>query len=195
MRIRRSASPINDDDRGWHEIATRHRAEELPLLRGVVERWRTTLASLTALFGAAGIVAAPRVAADLPPAWKSAAGVLVLAVFGLMIASTWFAGRAAQGSLERVAGGFEAIREHWLKEEMRARHAIRRSQFTALAAAGLLVAAIGLLWFAPGQATDYLILDRGGSRQCLPLDDAGKVGIVLDPRTTVSVGSACTERR
>lgn len=134
-------------------------AEQLPRTRALAAQWGTTLAALTALFGAGIVIDADDAVRALhPKGWAIAYGILTAAALLAAAIAILLAAQAAHGSLftippdvaERVA-----LRRRLVAEAQRN---LRWSRRAAAVAVLLLIASFGVRWYAPHENSDA----RGG---------------------------------
>lgn len=137
------------------------RAQELAgLLRGELDRvraaalaWRNGLGGLLAVLVGFSLVRGRSDVSTLRPGWGALVGVLLLAAVAAGVAGALALLRAAHGplSVTPVAALPPApLGEH--REALAAARALRLGVWLVLICTALLVAAVGVTWYAPGAA-------------------------------------------
>jgi hypothetical protein len=148
-----------------------HRAQQLSgLLRGELDRvrgaalaWRNGLGGLLVALLGFGLVRGRTDVTTLAPGWAAAVGLLLLAAVGVGAAGALALLRAAHGRLTVAPVATLApspLADH--QEAVAAARALRTGVVLVLLCAGLLVAAVGVTWYAPGRPAPATATGTGG---------------------------------
>lgn len=175
------AADVSVPAKRWQQLADDLEFEQLAGARKQAEGWRAGLTGLTALLAAVTIVKGPdSVSALADWARYTVVGLIALA-FGLLVAGTLAAVRAAAGNPGAAIylDGEELQKWTFAEAASVQRDIVRASRrmVIGLVALGL---ALGLTWLAPAKEAKpgLVTVERDGLRACGPL-------VAIDGRTIV----------
>jgi hypothetical protein len=166
---------LTAEDRRWQERADGLGDDPLREVRTIAGRWSATLGVFAGLFGLVALVSGPRTVDGLEPVWRVATGVLVLLVLLCAGAACWLAAAAAHGRVVSSWRTGPSYRAAYQLEEGRATAQLHWSKIFTAGAGTLLVAAIGVSWYAPRTPDKVLVVRQGATVQCLPLPATGTI--------------------
>lgn len=175
MTIRVSAGPAATPGDRYAAKATRDLlADELPRVRAGALAWRNGLGALLAGLIGFGLIKGRTDISQLEPAYAAVAGCLLLASLIVGAASAVLIMRAAHGrpyalALRKVADSpvgnlAEAARR---AEASASERALLWGVTLCFCCAALLVGAVGVTWYGPGNSTALIEVQlSNGTRQC-----------------------------
>ena len=191
MKLKAVDKPVTSEDREWQERARRLTLNSLYDIRAVAGRWAATIGSLTGVLSVVALVAGPRTVDQLQVGWRIAAGAFVLVAIVAAAWATWAAADAAQGRVLTSLSTYARIREDFRSEETRARQRLSQAKALVVAAMAALVVAVGISWFAPAGNTQNLVIRRGSTVSCVPLNGNLVLSLSIDGTATVAVADHC----
>jgi hypothetical protein len=173
-------------------------ARQLADLRGAADKWTAGVVAIFSLFGLAGLTITRNALARLATGWQAGIAITAAASIALAGLSVYLIYRAAYGWPETYPVTDDAELLKWYQAQRAAPRVqatyLRNGVRTAGAALAILVATVGLLWFAPQEpATGPLVQATltNGSQLCGTLLPARAPGTALIRRasdgTAVSV--------
>ena len=147
------APPLTAGQRDADMWAEQLRAERLPRLRALGEKWQSTASTLIAFFGAGSIIGADEAIRALPAGARIAYGLFILATIVFAVFAVYFASCVSEGGIESIpddVNGRLALREQLVTNAI---CSVRKSKQATIIAIVLLIFAQGVRWFMPVPAT------------------------------------------
>lgn len=194
MKLQADDRPVSNEDREWQARAARLVVESLDNIRVVAGRWAATIGSLTGVLGLAALVGGPRSVDHLDGVWRVLTGVVVLLAIVAAGWATWSAAGAAQGRVGTTLSTYARLRDHVRDEEARARRLLNRSKAFSMVALAALIVALGISWFAPRDHDEMLVIRRGDTVHCVPLNGNVTLSLQIDGTSTVTVDKSCPSK-
>jgi hypothetical protein len=202
------------------DLAERDRFQELARdslrsVRASAEAWRNGLAAFITLVTAGIVIKGRDTVATLPTGWRLATTVLVVsglvfAVVGLWQVLTAQAGIPVALTLKDIHARFGSLQALEVATAVRDGRRLDLARYWVGASLVLLLAGVGLTWWAPTKPADpptYLRVDHGRETTCgiLKSADEGRLRIAVPGRhepavipladaSTLSVVATCPDR-
>ena len=185
----------------WEAIADDFQFNQLPTARKQAETWRTGLAGLTGLVGAALIVKDQNTVAGLPVGWRILVFVLLMTALVLLVKATLTALRAASGEPgdDTLLTG-EDLRRWTQGQVISAQRDIRRARLFTLTGIAMLGVALAVAWLIPAAdpKSSFLVETTGNGALCgsLGTSSAGLLTVETkhEPLSTTTVSLSAVTR-
>jgi hypothetical protein len=181
MSLPRAQDP---NDRKWAAKARELEFDALTRVKSAAEKWATTIASLTGVFGIITLIKGPEDITELTMGARVVVGVLLFIAVLCAAGSIYLAALAAQGVPNKIWLDASSVRKAFQDAADKAADRLSCSRKLVVPAVILLAIAIGLTWFgprpaAPIPAVNVLVVQRSGAVSCgeLKSDEQGHLAL------------------
>ena len=163
------ATALGPYERKWAAKAEELEFTSLERVKTAAEKWATSIASITGIFGIVTLIKGPPEIAGLAPPYPLVVGVALLLSVTSALASIALAALAAQGVPEKLWNTALDTKSLYKAATKRAAAKLLWSRLAVVPAVLAMITAVGVTWFGarvPPKAPNFLVVSDAGIVFC-----------------------------